>query len=66
VVFTKMDLFGDMEHPPIEAPEAFGVYAISSAARQGLDGLLGAWWDKLLKLRKAATAAAKVEDAARP
>ena len=66
VVFTKMDLFGDLDAPPLEAPEAFGVFAISSAARQGLDGLLAGWWAKLLSLRKAATAAARVEDAARP
>jgi GTP-binding protein len=66
VVFTKMDLFGELDPPPVEAPDAFGIYAISSAARQGLDTLLDAWWKKLLTLRKAATAAAKVEDAARP
>ncbi len=44
----------------------FGIYAISSAARQGLDTLLDAWWTTLLSLRKAATFAAKAEDAARP
>lgn len=66
VVFTKMDLFGELEPPPVEAPEAFGVFAISSAAREGLDALLAGWWTKLLSLRKAATAAAKAEDAARP
>jgi GTP-binding protein len=54
VVFTKMDLLGEMEPPPIEAPGAFGVFAISAVARQGLDTLLAAWWDELLALRKAA------------
>ena len=37
VVFTKMDLLGELDPPPINAPEAFGVYAISAAGRQGLD-----------------------------
>ena len=54
VVFTKMDLLGELEPPPIHAPEAFGVYAISAAGRQGLDELLGAFWSKLLELRKTA------------
>src|ERR1700722_16741360 len=54
VVFTKLDLFGEMDPPPIDAPDAFGVYAISAPARQGLDELLAAWWDELLALRKAA------------
>jgi GTP-binding protein len=54
VVFTKMDLLGDMDPPPIDAPDAFGVYAISAPARQGLDQLLAAWWDELLALRKSA------------
>ncbi len=53
VVFTKMDLLGDEEPPPIEAPQAFGVFTISAAARQGLDALLGALWTELLRLRKA-------------
>jgi GTPase len=66
VVFTKMDLFGELDAPPVHAPEAFGVFAISSAARKGLDTLLAGWWDKLLALRKTALAAARVEDAARP
>ena len=52
VVFTKMDLLGDMEPPPIDAPEAFGVFAISAVTRSGLDALLGALWSKLLDLRK--------------
>ena len=35
VVFTKMDLLGDDEPPPIDAPDAFGVFAISAAGRDG-------------------------------
>ena len=53
VVFTKLDLFGELDPPPIEAPDAFGVYAISRAGRQGLESLLDAWWTSLA-MRKAA------------
>src|SRR3954462_8925802 len=53
VVFTKMDLLGESEPAPIDAPEAFGVYTISAAARRGLDSLLGAWWERLLWMKKA-------------
>src|SRR5215208_158268 len=52
VVFTKMDLLGDDEPPPIETSDAFGVYAISAAARTGLDALKQAWWSRLLEMRK--------------
>jgi GTP-binding protein len=55
VVFTKMDLLGDDEPPPIETPDAFGVYAISAAARTGLDALKQAWWSRLLEMRKLVT-----------
>lgn len=54
VVFTKMDMLGDDEPPPIEAPDAFGMYAISAVLRTGLDDLVSAWWKRLLALRKAA------------
>ena len=54
VVFTKMDMLGDDEPPPIEAPDAFGMYAISAVLRTGLDDLVSAWWKRLLVLRKAA------------
>ena len=40
VVFTKIDLLGEDYVPPIEAPGAFGAFAISAAARDGLDALL--------------------------
>ena len=53
VVFSKMDLMGDEPPPPIDAPGAFGVYAISGAGRTGLEQLLSGWWNQLLGLRKA-------------
>jgi GTP-binding protein len=53
VVFTKMDLLGDDAPPPIDAPDAFAVLAISAAARQGLEPLLAAWWSRLLDMKKA-------------
>ena len=39
--------------PPIEAPDAFGVFSISGAGRLGLDALLDAWWRQLLSMKKA-------------
>jgi len=54
VVFTKMDLLGEDFVPPIEAPDAFGSYAISAAARTGLDALLAGWWRQLLGMRRSA------------
>jgi GTP-binding protein len=52
IVFTKMDLLGDDEPPPIEAPDAFGIYVISAAGRTGLDALLAGWWSRLLGMKK--------------
>jgi GTP-binding protein len=52
VVFTKMDLLGEDEPPPIEAPEAFGIYAISAAGRTGLEELKLAWWRRVLGIKK--------------
>jgi GTP-binding protein len=52
VVFTKMDLLGDDEPPPIDAPDAFGVFAISGAARTGLEELKLAWWRRVLEMKK--------------
>jgi GTP-binding protein len=54
VVFTKLDLLGEHFIPPIEAPDAFGSFAISAAARTGLEPLLAGWWSHLLGMRKAA------------
>ena len=53
VVYTKMDLWGDDPPPDLEAPGAFGVYAISAAARTGLDGLLDGWWAQIHAVRQA-------------
>src|SRR5687768_7230716 len=53
VVFTKLDLLGEDFAPPIEAPDAFGSFAISAAARTGLEPLLAAWWSQLLGMRRA-------------
>jgi GTPase len=53
VVFSKMDLLGDDEAPPIDAPDAFGIYTISAAGRQGLDTLLSGLWSEILRLKKA-------------
>src|SRR4051812_10407630 len=52
VVFTKMDLLGEDEPPPIEAPDAFGVFAISAAGRSGLEELKLAWWREVLAMKK--------------
>ena len=48
-----MDLLGEEEAPPIEAGDAFGVYAISAAGRTGLEEIKLAWWRRLLAMRKA-------------
>jgi GTP-binding protein len=62
VVFSKMDLLGETDAPPIEAPDAFGIYTISSAGRQGLSELVDQWWRQLLAQRKAnERSAARVE-----
>ena len=64
VVFSKMDLLGDDAPPPIDAPGAFGVYAVSGAGRTGLDQLLNGWWSQLLGLKR--TRAARVADVPLP
>ena len=56
VVFSKMDLLGDDPPPPIDAPGAFGIFAISGAGRTGLDQLLNGWWEQLLGLKRARVA----------
>jgi GTPase len=61
VVFTKMDLMGEDYVPPIEAPEAFGKYAISAPARTGLEELLLVWWKQLLKMKQQRELAAATE-----
>ena len=51
LVLTKTDLLGPEEDPPeLDAPEAWGVFNVSSVARKGLDALLEALW---LRIREA-------------
>jgi GTP-binding protein len=52
VVFTKMDLMGEEYVPPIKAPGAFGSFAVSAAARTGLEALTAGWWSELLRLKQ--------------
>ena len=48
VVLTKVDLLGPQDDPPaLDAPEAWGVFVVSSVARTGLSDLLEALWVKL-------------------
>ena len=49
-----MDLLGDDEAPPIDAHDAFGVFAISGAARTGLEEIKLAWWRRVLDMKKQA------------
>ena len=52
VVLTKLDLLGPDQAPPaIDAPEAWGSFAISSVSRRGLDGLLDALWSHVAEVR---------------
>ncbi len=62
VVFTKLDLLGEDFVPPIDTHGAFGSFAISGAARTGLDTLLAAWWAQLLELKKAEHVPRKTQD----
>jgi GTP-binding protein len=64
VVFTKLYLLGDLEPPPISAPDAFAVLAISAAARQGLEEFLGVLWRELQKINRSENV--RPEDAALP
>ena len=64
VVFTKLDLLGEDYVPDLEAPGSFGAFAISAAGRDGLDGVLQAWWSQLLALRHATVR--RAADAALP
>lgn len=64
VVFTKMDLLGDLEPPPIGAADAFAVATISAVARQGIDELLAILWTKLQEMERGASP--RTEDAALP
>ncbi len=56
VVFTKLDLLGEDYTPPIDAPGSFGSFAVSAAARTGIDALLAGWWSQLLRMQTATVA----------
>ena len=56
VVFTKLDLMGEEYVPDVRTDGAFAMYAISAAARQGLDAVKDGIWRRLLELRKASAA----------
>jgi len=48
VVITKIDLLPPGERPPVvDAPEAWGQYAISAVARRGLSDLVEALWSRV-------------------
>ena len=48
VVLTKTDLLGPGDDPPpLDAPEAWGVFVVSSVARTGLSDLLEALWGRV-------------------
>jgi GTP-binding protein len=57
VIITKMDILPpDAESPVVDAPDAWGQFAISSASRRGIDGLLEALWQRVRKTIAAETA----------
>lgn len=59
VVFTKADLLpADWAAPTVQAPEAWGQFAISSVARQGLEPVLEALWGRARAGQAPAEAAA--------
>lgn len=62
VVMTKTDLLGSDPLPRLEAPEAFGVFGVSSVARTGIPGLLEALWEKCKAVERAAKARASEDE----
>ncbi|MCH7889975.1 MAG: hypothetical protein IH921_00590 [Gemmatimonadetes bacterium] len=54
MVLTKTDLLGPDDDPPVlDAPEAWGVFTISSVARKGLPTLLEALWSRIREVIEA-------------
>ena len=48
VIISKMDLLpADAEPPSIDAPDAWGVFAMSAASRRGIEPLLEALWARV-------------------
>ncbi len=63
LVLTKIDLLHqDDPLPELEAPDAWGRYAVSSVARKGVDDLLAALWERSREEEKAAEAAGEEDD----
>jgi GTPase len=53
LVITKLDLLApDAEPPQIEAPDAWGVFTISSVSRKGLEDLLEGLWKTVQAVRQ--------------
>ncbi|MCU0623774.1 MAG: GTPase ObgE [Gemmatimonadaceae bacterium] len=63
VVFTKMDLMGETYVPEIDAPGAFGRFAISGAGRTVNEELKDSWWAQLMVLRQQPAAVGDAPDA---
>jgi GTP-binding protein len=53
VALTKIDLLPEGEAPSLDAPDALGVFPVSSVARRGLDELLEAVWRASREVRAA-------------
>ncbi|MBI4408478.1 MAG: GTPase ObgE [Gemmatimonadetes bacterium] len=67
IVITKMDLRPAGEAPPtVDAPDAWGQFAISAVAQRGLDELLEGLWAKLREVVEAAAAVESHPEAFRP
>ena len=48
VLITKMDILGPDDEPPrVDAPDAWGQFAISAVAHQGLTDVLEAMWQRV-------------------
>ncbi len=53
VVLTKIDLLAPEEDPPaVDAPEAWGIFSVSSATRKGVSDLLEALWKRVQEVIK--------------
>ncbi|HEY8483477.1 MAG TPA: GTPase ObgE [Longimicrobiales bacterium] len=67
VVMTKLDLLPPGESPPrIDAPEAWGQYAVSAVTHQGLMALLEGLWAEVRRVVKAAHEAEPQPETLRP
>lgn len=61
VIRTKADLLApDETPPPLEAPDAWGVFTISAVARQGLDPVLEAIWARVRTVKAAESEGARL------